>query len=355
MRKEFPACFHPIVSGLKLSKSMPYNYKISIIIPIFNAEKFIGTCISSIIKQTYSNLELILVDDGSTDGTHKLLLHYKNLYDHIIIVNKINEGPGVARNVGLDIASGDFVMFLDADDYLLSSCCENVIKYIKNSDADFVCYGAKFLSNEKNTISDFRYTYKEIRNIDILINYLAIGEIKSVVWNKIYRKSTIDKHQVRFPVNRINEDSMFVMTMSLYSKFIKLVPGVFYYHTSCNPLSFTKNISTEHFSSTIEVLEAEKSLLYREDIYHVLEIQYKTHSTKLLAYLVILGALNSNRYDVFLNYLCIIYKSDIWTELQESSVFKLPIGVSLRIFLCRQKRICWFIAGVMRRIGVTLA
>lgn len=334
---------------------MSSNYKISIIIPIFNAEKFIGKCINSIIKQTYSKLELILVNDGSTDDTLNLLMHYKNLYDSIIVINKINEGPGIARNVGLDIASGDFVMFVDADDYLMINCCENVIEYIKNSDADFVCYGAKFISNEKHTIRGFSYEYKEIRNIDILINYLAIGEIKSVAWNKIYRKSTIDKHKVRFPLKRINEDSMFVMTMSLYSKFIKLVPGVFYYHTSFNPFSFTNNISIEHFSSTIEVLDAEKSLLYREDIYQVLEIQYKIHSAKLLAYLVILGALNSNRYDVFLNYLSFIYKSDVWTELQESSVFKLPIRVSLRIFLCRQKRLCWFIAGAMRRIGVSLA
>jgi glycosyltransferase involved in cell wall biosynthesis len=333
---------------------MSFNYKISIIVPIFNAEKFIDVSINSLINQTYSNLELILINDGSTDGTLNLLMYYKNLYDNIIVINKENEGPGIARNVGLDISSGDFVMFLDADDHLIDSCCENVIKYIENSDADFICFGAKFFSSEKNTISGFSYTYKEIRAFDILINYLAIGEIKSVVWNKIYRKSIIDKHKIRFPVNRINEDAMFVMTISLYSKFIKLVPGLFYIHTSCNSLSFTNNISIEHYLSSIEVLKAEKILLCNEDLYEDLKIYYKTHSAKLLFYIIILGALNINSYVNFITCLNVIYKSDIWIELKETSVFKLPLGISLRIWLCRQKRFCWCMAKAMRKLGISL-
>ena len=333
---------------------MVSNYKISIIVPVFNAEKFIDVCINSVISQTYSNLELILVNDGSSDDTLNLLLDYKNLYNNITVINKINEGPGIARNVGLDIASGDFVMFLDADDYLLDSCCENVIEYIKNSDADFVCYGAKFFSSGKKTISGFSYTYKEIKGFDILANYLAKGEIKSVAWNKIYRKSTIDKHTIRFPVNRINEDAMFVMTVSLYAKFIKLVPGVFYFHTSCNSSSFSNNISIKHFSASIDVLNAEKILLCNEGIYESLQVHYKTHSAKLLFYLVILGALNLNRYVDFLNCLNVIYKSDAWIKLDQSSVFELPVEISLRVLLCRQKRFCWIIAKTMRNIGVTL-
>jgi glycosyltransferase involved in cell wall biosynthesis len=349
--------FHNDYTSLDNKNSMlpiPTNYKISIIVPVFNAEKFIDVCINSLISQTYSNLELILVNDGSTDDSLNLLMHYKNLYRNIIIVNKINEGPGIARNAGLDIASGDFVMFLDADDYLIDSCCENVIEYMKNSDADFVCYGAKFFSSGKNTISGFSYSYKEIKSFDILINYLATGEIKSVVWNKIYRKSTIDKHAIRFPINRINEDAMFVMKMSLYAKFIKLVPGVFYFHTSCNPMSFTNNISIEHFLNSIEVLNAEKTLLVNEDIYEALEVHYKTHAAKLLFYLIILGALNLNRYVDFLYCLNVIFRSDVWLKLNQSSVFELPVGISLRILLCRQKRFCWIMAKVMRKIGITL-
>ena len=349
--------FHNDYTSLVNKNSMlptPTNYKISIIVPVFNAEKFIDVCINSLISQTYSNLELILVNDGSTDDSLNLLMHYKNLYRNIIVVNKINEGPGIARNAGLDIASGDFVMFLDADDYLIDSCCENVIEYMKNSDADFVCYGAKFFSSEGNTISGFSYSYKEIKSSDILIDYLATGEIKSVVWNKIYRKSTIDKNTIRFPINRINEDAMFVMTMSLYAKFIKLVPGVFYFHTSCNPLSFSNSVSVEHFLNSIEVLNAEKTLLCNEGMYEQLQVYYKTHSAKLLFYLIILGAFNLNRYVDFLNCLNVIYKSDVWIKLDQSSIFELPAGISLRILLCRQKRFCWIMAKGMRWIGVHL-
>jgi len=320
---------------------MLHKNKISIIVPIFNAERYIDICISSLIKQSYLNIEIILVNDGSTDNSINIINNYQVFYKNILVINNKNEGPGFARNAGLDLATGDFIMFLDVDDYITHDCCERIVSYMEDSVADFACFGAKFMSSESLEASSFAYLYEEIYNSEILNNYLLIGKIKNVVWNKVYRKSLIDKYSIRFSNNRINEDALFVMSVALNSKFIKLIPGIFYIHTSTNPFSFSNNVTSEHFLSLLNVLNAEKSMLCDKGIFESYEKPYRIHAAKLLTHMFFLGAIKITTYREFKSSLYLIYNSEIWANLRDVKYLNFPILLSFRIFLCHNSLFFW--------------
>lgn len=320
---------------------MANKLKISVIIPLFNAELFIAKCIDSLILQTYKDIEIIVVNDGSTDGSLNILQRYTNSHSNIIVLTKENEGPGVARNYGLDICTGDIVMFLDADDYYSENCCELVAKYMNDGRPDFICFGAKFISGENKIIKEISYDYKELSDRDILDNFYSVGDIKSVAWNKAYKTSMLNIFSIRFPRNRINEDAMFTMAVAFYAKTVKFVPAVMYCHTSSNPLSFSNTITTEHFSSSVEVLNAEKKLLCDKGVYDSFELPYFIHSAKLLTHLLFLGAYSISYYSIYSNCNSIIYRSNIWRHLLKVKVREFPLVVSLRILLCRQRWLLW--------------
>lgn len=103
---------------------MQNSEKISVIVPVYNAERYLKECIESIINQTYKNVNLILVDDGSEDGSADIMDEYKRKYPGICVIRKKNGGPNSARKAGLDIAEGEYITFVDADDYIQSDMCE---------------------------------------------------------------------------------------------------------------------------------------------------------------------------------------------------------------------------------------
>ncbi len=108
------------------------NIKISIIIPVYNAERYLRECLDSICNQSYKELEIILVDDDSQDGSSEICKEYMKIDKRIIYLYKENEGPGVARNMGLNIASGTYIMFIDSDDFLYDvHNIENIVKELK--------------------------------------------------------------------------------------------------------------------------------------------------------------------------------------------------------------------------------
>lgn len=110
--------------------------KISIIVPVYNAAPYLETCISSILKQSYSNLELILVNDGSTDDSAKICALFAQKDRRVKLITKANGGQSSARNLGLDVATGDLIMFVDSDDWLLDGCIERLYKALKDNDSD---------------------------------------------------------------------------------------------------------------------------------------------------------------------------------------------------------------------------
>ena len=180
--------------------------KISIIVPIFNTEKYLAKCLDSIINQTYSNIEIILVDDGSSDSSGIICDEYALKDSRIVVVHKENGGVSSARNTGLDIATGDYIMFVDSDDYVAPQFCEIPLLIAIEKNADIVSFGYYRIyfngrridrkTNEPREISSSEGIYLLISKKDVVHNLL---------WNKLWKRQLFS--DVRFPIGVLYEDN----------------------------------------------------------------------------------------------------------------------------------------------------
>lgn len=182
--------------------------KISIIVPIYNVEKYLEVCLNSIINQTYKNLEIILVNDGSTDSCLDICNKYKIKDERILLINKQNGGLSDARNMGIEVASGKYIMFIDSDDWIDLNMVEILYKVHVKYNACLVQCGfiREFEENEVILDNNIQNTIiKILDNKQVLKSICNTDGVKNiVVWNKLYRKDLFDN--ITFPKGRIYED-----------------------------------------------------------------------------------------------------------------------------------------------------
>ena len=181
---------------------------ISIIVPVYNVEKYIKECIESILCQTYTNFELILIDDGSKDKSGQICDEYAKRDNRIIVIHKQNEGLSKTRNRGIDIAKGSYISFIDSDDYVEKNFLEELYHLIKENDTQvaqcgFVNIGEdRTKSKQENDMVNV-YTGKQMI-VDI---YTMLWIPNTVVWNKLYKSELVK--QIKFKENVIHEDEFF--------------------------------------------------------------------------------------------------------------------------------------------------
>lgn len=185
--------------------------KLSIIIPAYNAARYVERCVDSIISQNYSDAEIILVDDGSIDNTLDICRTLSDKHLNIRILHKNNGGVSSARNFGIDNASGEYLMFVDVDDYLLPDTLKDAMDIVeKYHDADFCVFGHNRISRD-GTVAQSRFSSCKYRKNDIL-NYIKNANALTLgsPWSKIFKKAFIDKHGFRFDSRLISfEDICF--------------------------------------------------------------------------------------------------------------------------------------------------
>ena len=203
---------------------------VSIIVPVYNVEKYLDTCVSSIVKQSYVNIEIILVDDGSTDSSSILCDTWKKKDNRIIVIHKSNGGQSEARNVGLLNASGEFVIFIDSDDYISSDHVEELVTAITNTKSDIVCARAQAFFDNKSS----RVEKKEKRNSSSFDGNMAIKKmlyeqgVSSSLWVKIYKRALFES--IGFPVGRIYEDLFTVYKLFYRCKKVTIIDKTIYYY-----------------------------------------------------------------------------------------------------------------------------
>ena len=177
---------------------------ISIIIPVYKVEKYLEKCINSIIGQTYTNLQIILVDDGSPDNSGKICDKYAKEDSRIEVIHKSNGGLSEARNRGIEIAKGKYIGFVDSDDYIKEDMYEVLYNLIKKFQADVsICNLYDVIGDEKN-IRNINEGIKEYNRIDILKEVLMDKNIQSYAWNKLYKKELFAN--IKYPIGRKYED-----------------------------------------------------------------------------------------------------------------------------------------------------
>lgn len=191
--------------------------EISILVCAYNTQKYIPQCLDSLVNQTFNDIEIIVVDDGSTDSSWDILQSFAKKDARIRAFRQKNAGPGAARNLALSKASGAYIMFCDSDDWYAPDMCEKMYTAISRSQADLACcdcvleYDKNAFGRDKHAL-DWHYL-----NFTGLLNLSPQNKhkINCVLWNKIFRKDLIEKNRISFPSQREHDDDSFV-TQYLY-------------------------------------------------------------------------------------------------------------------------------------------
>lgn len=216
---------------------------ISIIVPVYNVEKYLEKCVNSIINQTYNNIEIILVDDGSKDNSGQICEQLKGKDNRIKVIHKENGGLSDARNAGLKIAKGEYIGFVDSDDYIAEDMFETLYNLNKkyNSEISIVSYYEIY----NGKVISVRNTKKleELNKIEAIKELLIDTKIQSYAWNKLFKRELFDN--IEFPTNKNFEDM--ATTLLLFEKANKVVlleEPKYYYVRRDNSIIGIKNYKT---------------------------------------------------------------------------------------------------------------
>ena len=205
--------------------------RISIIVPVYKVEKYLVRCIESIRRQTYSNLEIILVDDGSPDLCPYICDEYAKKDKRIVVIHKENGGLSDARNAGIEIAKGEYIGFIDSDDYIHQNMYESLLKTLIENQADIVVCDVEKVYDERQMIRDEgkfgTQLYTGIQAVENIFD--ADLYLRSVVaWGKLYKKSLFD--DVRYPEGKINEDEFTTYRLFYKSNRVIYIDQKYYYY-----------------------------------------------------------------------------------------------------------------------------
>ena len=203
---------------------------ISVIVPVFNVENYIANCLLSLLDQTLKNIEIIVINDGSTDGSGEIIKLFE-VDKRLKVIEQKNLGVSKARNAGLNIARGDYIGFVDSDDWVDDDYYEKLYKSISEQDADIA---VSSVIKHKKKYKRYNVLYKkEICALDCTEKIdLCQDRTKRLfnIWNKLYKKELIDNHNLRFPEDRVFEDVAFSIRAIFYAKKIVSVPKILYHY-----------------------------------------------------------------------------------------------------------------------------
>lgn len=218
---------------------------LSIVIPVYNVEQYIEKCIVSCLNQDVASnqYEIILVDDGSPDNSIKICLKYEKEYPNIKVVSQANKGLSGARNTGLKHSLGDYVWFVDSDDWIQENCLNSIFRAIKSYNSDIYWLGHDVISGRK-TINTFipKKTEIPISGEDFFVNYL---ENKFYIWKFVYQRNFLINNKLEFYEGILYEDLEFTPRALLISKSCYTLPKV-YYHYLMREGSIINNVKSKN-------------------------------------------------------------------------------------------------------------
>ena len=206
--------------------------KVSVIIPVYNGERFIEQCLNSVLNQTYENLEIICINDGSTDQSLKKLKEYAAKDDRVVVLSQENKGMSGARNSGMDIATGQYIAFVDCDDYIDVTMIEKLVDIANRTEAEIVITNILLFFEVTLQIKSFRDEplYYSLRKTTFTLNQ-APEMIKHVgVWDRIFQRDFIEKNKFRFIDKVTYEDAAFCIETEIKARKIALTPEHLYFY-----------------------------------------------------------------------------------------------------------------------------
>ncbi|MCG3760575.1 glycosyltransferase family 2 protein [Vibrio cincinnatiensis] len=243
---------------------------VSVVIPVYNSQEYIVRALDSILSQKFSNFEVIIIDDGSTDDTKRIIENYlilnKNYDCHVIFKSRANKGVAATRNEGVKIAKGEYIIHMDSDDWVDKSFLSSLFNSAKINKSDIVIsdYTLVFESDRK------RIKIPEVSDPIELIKYLLQGKIHGFSWNKLVRSDVIKNNNILFNENvQYLEDLVYIIKVALVSNKLSFVNKSLIYYNQVNTCSITSKIDDDKAKSIVEsVMEIcnniEKSTYHRD-------------------------------------------------------------------------------------------
>lgn len=259
--------------------------KISIIIPVYNCEKYIAQCIESVINQTYKSLEIIVINDGSVDSSLEIINDIASYDNRIIVHSQKNKGQSAARNVGIKISTGKYIIFIDSDDWISNNYVELMYKKIIENKSDIVICGHNMY--KKNSIKKIRYDILDNFDSKKGYEYLLLGKVSHVCWGKMYLSSIIKDSNFLFPEGLTNEDFYIVSIWFLRSSKLTYLNELVY--NVRNRSGSITNTYTEKFLDMFIILEMTEQYIKEMDLFEVHKRNFSIKYQNLVIYLINYG------------------------------------------------------------------
>jgi len=244
---------------------------ISIIVPVYNSEKYLKKCLDSLVGQTLSDIEIIIINDGSPDNSQAIIDDYVSRYPEIIrAFSQENRGQSAARNLGISRAAGEFLFFVDSDDYIDTETCEKTYNKALCEDLDIVCFNFWNVKGEEKTFCD----HCVIKDVDIVRKYILN---ESSPCNKIIRRSLFEESGLRFVEEHIYEDLEMIPQFALYTNKIGYMEDAFYYYVIHEGSTMNQKKYNKKLKSIYYVMDTLKKCFENTEYKAELEYLYIEH------------------------------------------------------------------------------
>ncbi|CEN83672.1 glycosyltransferase [Paeniclostridium sordellii] len=283
--------------------------KISVIVPVYNIEDYIEECIDSVLNQSYTKIELVIVDDGSKDKSGKICDFYKEKDNRVKVIHKVNQGLSAARNEGIRHATGDYIMFLDGDDFIAKDCIDEIANLIETKGEADIITGrlVEYYNESRSETYGFELDEKsfESKSGAYVFNYLLKNSPYSP-WHScvtIYNKNYFVNNKFYFTEGITSED--LDLLPRIYMKASKVIPynRAFYYYRQLRPNSIINTVNSKRFYDIVNILKRYISLFEKIDYNKEFKEVFLSQLANVYAsYVAILGYIPKNeRQDVVKN------------------------------------------------------
>lgn len=269
--------------------------KLSIIIPAYNQQNYIGECINSLVNQDLEEVEIIVVNDGSTDNTREIIEGLKQSYSNIKCINKVNGGVNSARNAGLKYAIGEYVTFVDGDDWIEKNSLKVLYNKVKEHNLDMLCFGFYFAKDnilEKSSDVYKTNTEEKMSNVEYIKKVLLIEAIPTIC-GKIIKRDVIMKNYIEFNEKlHFGEDLAMNIECAMHSDLIGIEEESYYYYRQHN--SSVSSSLSEKVLTIVDSLNYIKKLLEEKGLYETLKREYEYLFYRNVYYYLVLNNNNTN-------------------------------------------------------------
>lgn len=310
---------------------------VSVIVPVYNVEKYLEKCLESIINQTYKNLEIICIDDGSPDNSIDILNRFAEKDNRIKVIKQENKGLGATRNVGINLSKGKYISFIDSDDWIDKHMYEKAVNiFKKNSEISLVdCSTSLEKNNGKNKIRNLKnLNYnKNLNGIDYFKLLVKNNLFSASSCNKIFRLKEIKSEKIMFPENRLYEDLLFVFKNLIEAKQVGMIDEVMYHYYVEREESITNLINIKNIEDVLYTYKKVVQKIEKRELLNSIEFKEYMFLWIVRAVLFKLTKVSSQDNEITYNVIKNLKKNKDFQNISKDLFFNIKTKIKYRGFI----------------------